>query len=361
MPKRVVFVLPALSGGGAEWVILQIAGALDRQKFEPILVVLNAVGAMADRIPPGISVIDLKASSLRRGLLALRRALAEADPDAIVSTMGYLNFGVLMAIIGAVKPACRIVAREANMPAVTIDALRIPLLARLGYRYLYNRATAVLCNSRRVADELTALGVKKDRLHLVPNPVDEDGLRKAVQKVTETSDTPYFVAAGRLVPQKGFDRLIEWLSQNREDRPPFTIRILGDGPMKTDLERQIAEADLQDTIRLEGFSDRPWRTMANARAYLLPSRWEGMSNSALESLAVGTPVIAHRDAGGIAELAEQAGVGAVQVADSGEAFIEAMKKMVTQGTATEGMRGSLLPAQYRLNSVTSVYQDIIAG
>ena len=77
------------------------------------------------------------------------------------------------------------------------------------------------------------------------------------------------------------------------------LTILGDGADKLLLECRIASLNLGDRVELRGFDPNPWAYYAGADAFLLPSRWEGMPNAALEALACGTPVIAMSHAGAV--------------------------------------------------------------
>jgi glycosyltransferase involved in cell wall biosynthesis len=82
--------------------------------------------------------------------------------------------------------------------------------------------------------------------------------------------------------------------------------------------------------------------VAAADALVMPSRFEGMPNAALEALALGTPVIATSEAGGIGEVA------GVTIAEAGTAFLDAMCRVVHKPT---GLSPSLLPERFRPASV----------
>ncbi|MBM3541498.1 MAG: glycosyltransferase, partial [Alphaproteobacteria bacterium] len=189
---RTVFVLPSFAGGGAERVLLALAGALDRARFEAEIVVLDGRGPLVP--PAGITIHDLGRPRLRHALGPLRAVLRGRKPNSILSTMGYLNLAVLgMAPVLAGRP--RLIVREANLPVKSIEAMRWPALARLAYRMLYPRADAVLCNARVVADALsTEARVPSARLHILDNPVDGAAIRAGLVPVREPGPGPRFVA-----------------------------------------------------------------------------------------------------------------------------------------------------------------------
>ena len=85
--------------------------------------------------------------------------------------------------------------------------------------------------------------------------------------------------------------------------------IFGDGPDRAALNALAAAEGRAEQVRIAPFTRDLPAALAGADACLLPSRWEGQSNVALESLACGTPVVATPEAGAIAELAAEAPAG----------------------------------------------------
>jgi glycosyltransferase involved in cell wall biosynthesis len=347
---RVAFVLPSFSGGGAERVVVQIAAGLDRARFAPSLIVLDGAGPWRDLVPGDVPVTDLARPRLSRALLPLRRALAAARPDAVLSTLGHLNLAVL-----ALAPNARLYVREANTPHRQGSGAVSRALYRRAYRRLYPRAAGVIVPARYLAAELARdFGVPAGRLVHIPNPVDEAGLRLAAATPARRPGAgPRFVAVGRLAPQKGFDRLLDWFAVAPAEA---TLDILGDGPDRARLE--AAAAGFAGRVRLPGFlPSAPW--IAGADALLLPSRWEGLPNVALEALALGTPVIAMREAGGIGEIAADAAPGAVTLAADGGAFTAALRRVAADPPAAP--RPSLLPPVYRREAAIARYAALLAG
>jgi len=360
-PETCLILLPDLAGGGAQRVLLEVARRLDRAALSPDVAVLNADGPLASLVPSDAALEDLQASSVRRGWRSLRRLIAQKKPAAILSTMGYFNMAVMSAAAGAAPRGCRIILREAN----TLEATRRELgrgAAALGYRFLYPRAHAVLCNSKAVCHELGAAGVPRARIEMLPNPVDVEALRDSARAGTfaapPTLDRPHFVASGRLRRQKGFDRLLDWFAAAGA---PGRLTILGDGPDEEALRRRANAPDLVGRVTFLGFVDRPAPIVSDGDVFLLPSRWEGMPNAALEALALGVPVLAHCEAGGVGELAAAAPAHAVTVTQNGAAFVEGLKRAASSVRSERGMRGSLLPQRYEAARVVARYQALLLG
>ncbi|MBT5109855.1 MAG: glycosyltransferase [Rhodospirillaceae bacterium] len=356
-PLRIVFVLPSLAGGGAERVILALAGALDRARFDPTLIVLTSDGPLA--APANTPVIDLGVRRMRWARWALARRLRTLDPDIVLPTIGHMNIGVL-SLRRWLRKRVRIVIRESNVPSASLTTTKRPGLLRFLYRRYYPRADHVIAPSEVVAAELRRdFRVDPARLTVLPQPVDASAFReRAAQEpagpIRHPGPGPRFVAAGRLTRQKGFDRLLPLLRDAPNDAH---LTLLGEGELSGDLRAQAASLGVTGRISFAGFQDNPWAYYAGADAFLLPSRWEGMPNAVLESLAVGTPVIATPESGGIGEIATACAAGALTLASLPDAFADAMKQV--RSDPIRQPRPSLLPEIYELAVVVRQFEDLM--
>ncbi|MBM3521481.1 MAG: glycosyltransferase [Alphaproteobacteria bacterium] len=341
-PRRIVFVLPDLAGGGAQRVLTSFAADLDPRQFEPAFVVLGSErGPWADAAWSAGRVDALGARGLRQSLVALAARLRALSPDAIVSTMGYVNLAVL-AMRVVLRRRTAIVVREANELSATIDSLPSWLPGRWAYRRFYPTADLVIAPSRAILATLAhEAGVPPARLVRIANPTDEVALRAAASTPRRMPGAGLrLVAAGRLTRQKGIDRLLDVLPLLPRDTH---VLIFGDGPERGALEARISAENLVDRVTLRPFTPELPAWIAGADALVVPSRWEGMPNVALEALAVGTPVIGAPEAGGLAELATE--TAAVRLPALPSAFAAEVGSLVLRSSGTIGP--CLLPDSYR--------------
>ena len=349
---RVTFVLPSFAGGGAERVVLTLLRYLNRTRFAPSLVVLSGEGPLRYAVPEDLSVTDLARPRLRHAWSNLGPALRATDPDIVLPTISHINLATLMQR-RKLAPHTRIVARESNTPSASLGATRWPRLYRVLYRRYCRRADTILCPSQLVSDEFaSAFDIAPDRLAVLPHPVDAVTIRAKSSVPQRVSGAGLrFVAAGRLTHQKGFDRLIEILPRLPSDTH---LTLLGEGEDHATLMAQSERLGLRDRITFAGFVREPWPHYAGADAFLLPSRWEGMPNAALEALAVGTPVIARAEAGGVGEI-ESPGL---TIVGSGDSFADAMAQ--TTSAAASSSRTSLLPDRFTLRAVMREFEALLS-
>jgi len=334
---KVLFVLPSFAGGGAERVALLLLAGIDRGAFLPHLAVLEASGPLNALVPPDAVLHDLARPRVSDALPALVALIRRQRPAVVFATQGYLNVA-LLAVRPLLPAGTRIAIRESNTPSQSLPNRRHPRFMAWAYRCCYPRADLVFCQHRQTETELRDdFGVPAARIVSLPNPVPVEELRAAAAPPLRHPGAGLrFVSAGRLTRQKGFDRLIALFDRLPADAH---LTIYGEGG-----EREEPEQDPGGH--------------AGADACIIASRWEGLPNVALEALAVGTPVIATSESGGIAELAAAAPRGAVTVAPWGDAFAAAMATCPLR--ASGALAPSLLPSRYGLGGVAAGFNAALA-
>jgi glycosyltransferase involved in cell wall biosynthesis len=117
-----------------------------------------------------------------------------------------------------------------------------------------------------------------------------------------------YIAIGRMVPQKNFSLLIDSFSLVNKEVDSKLI-ILGEGPLRPDLEKQIVALGLSKNIFLEGFVSNPYQYIANADVFVLTSLWEGFGNVLVESLSFGLQVVSTDCNSGPSEVLENGKYG----------------------------------------------------
>jgi glycosyltransferase involved in cell wall biosynthesis len=307
---------------------------------------------MRDKLPDGISLTDLKTPRLRHSLGRLRRLIRGERPDVIFSSIVYLNVAlIIMRFFLGYRPA--LVVREANILSLSLRNVRYGRVLAFLVRRFYRHADAVIATSARMAlDLVDTFGVPTRKIHILENPVLIEGNIGKKASV----NAGIVVSAGRLVEQKGFDLLLSWMTQTPAK---WCLKIFGDGPLRELLEEQISASGLSHRVQIFPFDLTWWQECVRAGVFVLPSRWEGMPNAALEALALGTPVVATSTSGGLPELVDELPSGALQIVDDGSAFIEAIEASLATSDGVYCPRETLLPKRFQSNVVGANFNQIL--
>ncbi len=150
---------------------------------------------------------------------------------------------------------------------------------------------------------------------------------------TPVPDNARLVCVGRLCEQKGQALLVEAIRRLREEQVPVELILVGDGPLRAEIEAVIARANLQDCITITGWAstDEVRETILSSRALVLPSFGEGLPVVIMEALALGRPVLSTYIAG-IPELVEPGKNGWLVPAGSIDGLTDALRSLLTTPT-----------------------------
>lgn len=233
----------------------------------------------------------ISGSFLRRRKYAgkLRRLIHSSGPfDLIISTLPYSDHVTHMAKL---NPVC---FRIANTLSQEIQQLPFQKAKRRRKRYLsiYQNQRVVSVAEGVRSDLVEFFGLDPKTITTIYNPIDSDILQeKAREKALPVPEGPYLIHSGRFTRQKRHDILLEAWKIFRED-PAYSfiekLRLLC--PDSPELQKLIADLNLQDSVEVLGAKGNPYPWVSNAHCLVLSSDREGMPNVLLEALALGVPV-----------------------------------------------------------------------
>lgn len=206
----------------------------------------------------------------------------------------------------------------------------------------------------------------KQKVLVIHNIIQSDLIRNKYEEEVQEEDLHLFnnqyltfISVGRLVSQKGYDRLINIHKRLIQEGLMHNIIIIGHGEDEDSLRQQINELGCQETCRLIGYRENPFAYFKLADCFLLPSRYEGLPTVVFESLICETPVIATKVAG-VEEQLNQTDFGLV-VDNENESFYEAMKHIIGHPTALNKMKVALKQYQYQNDKIISQIKELVEG
>jgi glycosyltransferase involved in cell wall biosynthesis len=299
--KHIAIFLPAIYGGGAERVMLNLVGGIAEQGYSVDLILAQATGPHLGWIPRSVRLIELNPlhfGPLRTlaGLLTLVRYLRQERPDALLSGL-HANIVALWARRLAGFPKRVLISEHSTF---SLQNQQLPrwyrkLMLRLVRRY-YLWSDGIIAVSKGVADDLEQIArIPRDRIRVIYNPIVTPELRKKAQDPLEhpwfkSGEPPVILGVGRLELAKDFATLIQAFARVRET---FSARllILGEGNERLALEALVRRLSLEQDVSLPGFVPNPYPFIAKASLFVLSSRWEGLPTVLVEALYCGTPVV----------------------------------------------------------------------
>ena len=174
--------------------------------------------------------------------------------------------------------------------------------------------------------------------------------------------TPYVLAIGRHVPQKGFDGLLRAMKQLVCDREwPFDLVLAGDGPEHEPLKALAAHLGVSDRVTFVGRVDRATaaRLFAGCAFFVLPSRLEPFGIVTLEAMAAGKAAVAS-NVGGVPEVVVDGTTGLLVPPGDAAALADAMLRLATDAALRDrlGTAGRARAARFSWTTITSSYTDV---
>ncbi len=307
MARKLLLLINSLEGGGAEKVFTALAMHLaETGDWDLRLATLDDVPD-AHLAPVGVPRTRLDCrGSLTRSITAVGNLIRQWRPDVVLSFLTRANCAALLARRQA---GFRCVISERVHTTSHLGSGPRGRLLRMAVRGLYPRADAVIAVSDGVREVLTtSYRVALDRVTAIPNPVFAQALQDSAQSDPGIALPPdFFVAVGRLVPNKGGEVLLRAFAAH--DNPKRALVILGEGPERDRLTALARSLGIAARVQMPGFVAAPERVVARATAYVSASRSEGFPNALIEAMALGRAVISTDCQSGPGEILDEAPSG----------------------------------------------------
>lgn len=275
---KVIFLTAGMAGGGTERVIAVIANYLANKKHQ-VEIIMTSRDDVAYELDASVKLHALggrTGGSIRKRVervLALRR-LIKQNKDAT-----FLSFGTetnCFAILAGMGIRKNLVISERNDPNQCEYKVLRNILYRAAQQLVFQTRDAVNCFPKKISSK----GI------VIPNPIKED-----LPEPYEGQRHKEVVAVGRMQPQKNHRLLLEAFSMFHDQYPEYRLVIYGEGELQPELERQAKALGIEEDVCFAGFASDVLDRIRESAMYVLSSDYEGISNSLLEAMGVGVPVI----------------------------------------------------------------------
>ena len=216
-----------------------------------------------------------------------------------------------------------------------------------------------ICNSHRAFDFFSAHGFNVKEMIVVPSGIEINGLKLA----DPGQDSPVgIISVGRFVPEKDYSTWVKVIAKLHAMRPSVRATIIGYGQLEDSIRNEISAAGLEDVVRiLPGQSTDIFAELVKNQIYLSTSVQEGTSNTILEGMAHGLPVVATR-VGDNEYMIDDGKNGYLCEPGDVEGLVEVLVKLVDSSVNRERMgqqSRDKVKVSYSLDVIVDKYRDII--
>lgn len=358
----IAFFLVNLSGGGAEKVMLSLAGGFAKQGLKVDVVVAILEGEYLSLISPNVRLIDLNSARLINSLPTLVKYLQQNRPKVLISALEDPNTiaiiarqlaGVSTAVILTVHNHLSRISHQSS----SLKGKLIPLFVRL----FFPLADGVVAVSQGVAKDAAKMSnLPLARIKTIYNPIfTNDLLAKFNEQVHHPwfaeNQPPVILGVGRLTKQKDFPTLIRAFALVRQECSA-KLMILGQGEDLQSLQVLIQSLELEEYITFPGFVSNPYAYMEKSALVVLSSIFEGFGNVIVEAMIAGTPVVSTDCESGPAEILADGKYGELVPVGDIPALAAAMINTLKNPLSAELLkkRGQ----EFSLESALANYQEI---
>jgi len=297
MPIRILHCVDSLGRGGLENTLVNLIEHLGPPRFEHIVCAVRRLGPHAERLQVGgVSVVclDKDATGSRFQMRSLARVIRQFRPAIVHSR----NWAAVEAVVaGRWAGGCAVVHSEHGILTDSIagESWRKTCFRRLAYE-LADRVVSVSDQLRTLqagrtrfpASKITVIHNGVDTSRFFPNAMIRNRMR---QELALADDEFCIGCVGNLFPIKDHMTLLAAIKELAASCQSWRLLLVGEGPERSRLEAFISGERWRHRVQFIGSSPHVAELLQAMDVYVLPSLSEGISNSLLEAMATGLPVV----------------------------------------------------------------------
>lgn len=332
----VLFLIPTLGGGGAEKVLVNLVNNMDYNRFDVTVQSLYKPSTNAQYLRKEVEFIEGRIKQFRGSTDVVRllpkfmlyRMFVGKKYDIVVS---YLEGSTARIISSCPYPN----TKKAGWIHIEMTRQQTATDGFLTYNEafrVYNGFDAVCCVAEKVkTDFMKIFPLEKEPLVLY-NTNEEDKIKEKTKEAIDDcplSDGVNLISVGRIIEQKGFNRLLAVHKRLLDNGIKHHVYIVGKGELYGSLVQQAEKLGVQETFHILGFHDNPYKFVSKADLFVCSSNREGFSTAVTEALIMGVPVVS-TNVSGAKEMLGQNNEYGIVTDISEDALYNGVKKMLTE-------------------------------
>ncbi len=332
--KRVLHILASDRFSGAENVVCQIIN-MYRDDEGVSMAYCSPDGQIRQALEErGIPFYPIKALSVKE----LSRVKREFKPDIVHAHDMRASF-VSALSFGCKKLISHIHNNSFDSRGISAKAILYILAA--------TRASHIFWVSQSAFEGYAFHKLFKKKSTVLYNVIDIDALYEKMRR--DESEYDYdIVYVGRLSYPKNPERLMHVLKDTVSKVPDVKIGIIGTGELEDETKALCDTLSLGDNVHFLGFKENPLKILSDAKVMIMTSRWEGTPMVALESMALGTPIVT-TPTDGMCELITDGENG--YISDSDDVLTDALVRLVTDSETRKVLSENTLSRARQINDI----------
>ena len=396
MKKKVLFLIHTLAGGGAERVLVNLVNNIDRNLYDiTVMTVFNT----------GIYINELSEDITYKAIFGGKKGKPQPKPESNGKTSsgvlkaqsklrGILDFFYTKTVslfsakclykmfikehydteIAFLEGICTKIISGGDkndgtkrVAWVHVDIINQPrsskfYLTKKQERNAYKRLDDIICVSQGVKDSVIAKFGSDITCNVKYNPVSSEEIKQQASESVAFDKTDKglnFVTVGRLIPQKGYDRMLRVHNRLISEGYKYKLFFIGEGPDRDSMISYIEKNNLGGYTELLGYQTNPHKFVSQCDAFVCSSRAEGFSTVATEAVIIGTPIVTV-NCSGMGELLQDGKYGLITNNTEDELY-EGLKQVLDDNTILLKYK-EMLPERakdFSLEKAVSSIQEVI--
>lgn len=301
---KILFVIPTLGHGGAEKVLVNLVNNMNRELFDITVLALFDEGINKQFLKNHIHYKSYMKHQFKGYIYYFKLY----SPTLLYKKAIKDNYDIIVSYLEG--PGARVVSGCNNLKTKLVSWIHVEQHTREKASYAFrNYNEALKCYKKFDKTICVSDFVKKDfsSIYNLNNPIEvlynTNETNQIINLSEESLDIPFkkeeinIIGVGKIIPNKGFDRLARIHKKLINEGYLIHTYILGVGNQQKEIEEYLRKNKLSNTYTFLGYQTNPYKYVANADLFVCSSHAEGFSTAATEALIVGTPVVTTRVSG----------------------------------------------------------------
>jgi len=331
---KILIVLPDLHGGGAERLHVNLARHWTDLGHDVDFILLRKSGDLLKLVPDKVNIISINAYRIRQAVIPIYKILKKIKPDVVLSAMWPLTSITVISWIISRRKSKLFLSDHVVLSLDSTNNIGVPILFLKFFIFItYHFSNGIIAVSKGVKEDLCSLGrIPAKKVEVIYNPA-AIGISKKdfinYDNLWQAKHEKKILSVGSLKYEKDHKSLIKAVSLIK-DSIDIKLIILGDGPLRRDLECLVKSLGMEKNVSLPGFQINPYPWYLSSDLFVLSSKWEGFGNVIVEALECGIPVVSTDCPGGVQEILDNGRYGRLVRLGSVTALADAIKESLNQ-------------------------------